>query len=758
MKKRVWLALGMGWLLLTGGLALATAEEAQPPPGPREWTLDITLGGVISDITNQHSSRFEYGRDVPEGFYVEEFLFTAESPGKPWAFTLFGVDAGQRDQHFRLTLERFGRYRLELRGDQFPLFVADNIQTLHTATDKGVLEVPDLIQTEFQAAADADLPALVRSTLAATPFSELELLRRKFVLHQVYRPSAHWQLYADISNEIRSGDRRMTVGSYLRTVTPRGETFYTPGIEAPEPIDYRTTEIIAGGAYEGARGFLRAEYRGSFFRNRTDTLTLDNPFRITDELASRLRFERTQVDLYPDNDTHTFSFLGGYSFEPWTTRVAGALSFSFWNQNDPFLAYTLNTSIVAPPGDLPPGTTPTDLEALPQASLNGDATVVAGDVAVTTRPASSLRLAVRYNAYDWNDETDEIEFPGYAGVGDSRWEESHGGRPIATRPFDFFRQRSGVEVAWKPRKELAWKTEFGWEAWNRENREITRSNEWLGKTQLILTPRKWFYGKLNYGYGARVPHDVYVARKEFVLLRKYDLAHRIRQRAEALFQLTPNPQFNFSGSYGYHSDRYDETLYGQATALLGFFTVDANYTPNERFAGYVNFTHERSRSSANLISKTGAVLYNIPNTFLRDLNDRVRSLGAGFEVNFLEQRLNWEVSYAFALSRLAIDTANPYTVDVQATLNATAYPFSDITEDFHEVRTTLRYKLRDNVEVGARYLFEPRSLNDFTTDLMTPYIDGFEAPENDLLRYIFLDARESSYHGHAAAIFLRYSF
>ena len=170
-------------------------------------------------------------------------------------------------------------------------------------------------------------------------------------------------------------------------------------------------------------------------------------------------------------------------------------------------------------------------------------------------------------------------------------------------------------------------------------------------------------------------------------------------------------------------------------------------------------SRERYRSSANLISKTGAVNYNIPNTFLRDINVRINSLGFGFDTNFLDQRLNWNLSYAFALSRIAYTTFNPFTVDVQATLNATAFALPHIRENFHEIRSALRYLIRKNVEVGLRYLLEPRALADFTTDLfLAPYIAGLEAPENNLNRYLFINARQSSYHGHAAAIFLRYSF
>jgi hypothetical protein len=266
--------------------------------------------------------------------------------------------------------------------------------------------------------------------------------------------------------------------------------------------------------------------------------------------------------------------------------------------------------------------------------------VTSGDVALTTRPADKLLIAARYNAYDCDEQSDVIHFPGFAAVRDSRWEELHHGFPIENRLKDFLRQRSGVEVVWKPRDFLHWKNKFEWEGWDRDNREILRSNEWMWNTQLILKSDKWFYSKLNHHYGDRVPRGIYDFRKEFDGLRKFDVAARIQHKADILFQLNPHQQFNFSGSYGYHSNRYDESFFGQATDLLGFFTVDANFIPNDRVAGYVNFTRERSRSTARLVSRTGAFNNNPANTFIRDLNDRVNSFGAGFDTNFLDYRLN----------------------------------------------------------------------------------------------------------------------
>lgn len=749
-------------LVLPGSAQNPPQQESTQASAPAvQFTTDVTLGGVFREVTNRHSSRFQYGRDVPRGFFLQDFAFTAETPGRPWHLDISGKSVRERDQQFRLGYDRFGKYRLDARWDQHFLSVADNIQSLHTATSKGVLQVPDLIQQQLELAPDSQLPALVNDILSATPFGRLQLVRRKLTVHQEYLPGGNWHLRVDVSNEIRSGDRRVSVGSYARTGTPQGNMFNTPGIEVPEPIDYRTTEVTAGMSYEGKRGFVRADYTGSFFRNRTSTLVFDNPFWFNDQLASRFRFRRTQVDLPPNNDVHSLRVSGAYSLPPWNTRLAGALRVSFWKQNDAFLPFTLNTSIVAPAGALPSGTTPTDLAALPQSSLNGQATSLASDLAFTTRPRESVRLAVRYNSFNWEDERDAIEFPGYAATGDSSWDERHppGGKPIAVRLHPYFRQRSSANVVWKPRESVAWQNEFAWEGWNRENREVAHTDEWIGKTQLILKTNQRFYSKWNYSYADRIPQEPYDPCLEFVLLRKFDQAHRIRHNAGFLFQVNANAKLNFSGSYAYRSSRYDERLFGQAMTLNGFFVVDANIIPNDRFAAYVNFTRDRTRSTANLISKTGRVDYSLANTFIRDQNDRVDSLGAGFDANFLDNRVNWNVSYSYAFSRLRIGTTNPYPLDTQALLDATAYPLPDIEMRFHEARTNLTYQVRPAVQIGVRYSFEPRSVADFTTDLMgTGYIALAAAPETLMPRRIFLNARDSSYHAHIAAAFLRYSF
>lgn len=48
---------------------------------------------------------------------------------------------------------------------------------------------------------------------------------------------------------------------------------------------------------------------------------------------------------------------------------------------------------------------------------------------------------------------------------------------------------------------------------------------------------------------------------------------------------------------------------------------------------------------------------------------------------------------------------------------------------------------------------------DSTTDILnTSYIAGVAAPETNLSRYLFMDARQGTYHGNTAAVFVRYIF
>lgn len=776
MKNKTYIAIFATFLFLFFA-SMSHAQQAAPEQKPAtsiagvQIKFDITLGGQIRDISGSKSSKFQYARDIPQGFLLRDFSFAAEKPDKPYYFSLIGREAGERDQNYYLRFENFGKYRLDVEWTQYPRFLADRTQTLFVGTGNGVLTIPDVIQTAFAAAPDAinptvppapdlTLPGLIRGVLASTPFGRQEILRRRFGLRYEYQPAQYWRLHFGVQRELRSGARPASFGAYIRVNTPTGSYFANPGVELPEPVNFHTTEFSAGVSYERQRGFIAFEYLGSLFRNKISTVTFDNPFRIADSEATsagslnRYAFARAQIDLEPDNTAHTFSVIGAYNF-PHNTRLAGAVSFSSWRQDDNFLPWTLNTAVVT---GVPAGVIPTNPGTLPQPDLNGKVFTHSEDWALSSRLTDTFRFTLRYRLYDYNNDSDRILFPGFVGRGDSFWRSNVGGLPIESELAGFFRQRSSVEAVWQPIKQFSWKNELGWEGWNREDRQVGRTNEWIGKTQLIWKPIKRFSTRAHYHYGNRIPRGTYNPGLEFAQLRMFDQAHRLQHNADVRFQFDVNDQFNFTGVYQYNSNRYDTNFYGAATSLQGFVTVEANYIPEERVSFRINYTHDRLRSTYRSISRkpSGA---DPNNAFVRNNRDRLDSVGAGLSLTGFENKLSWDTDYTFSGSRVQISTFNPLTITADNVLNAQAFPFPEIEDNLHEFRTTVSYRFRPNVQLGVRYLFEPRSLQDFTWDILSPYVRGREAqPENDLRRYLFLDARDGDYHGHAAAIFLRYTF
>jgi hypothetical protein len=78
-----------------------------------------------------------------------------------------------------------------------------------------------------------------------------------------------------------------------------------------------------------------------------------------------------------------------------------------------------------------------------------------------------------------------------------------------------------------------------------------------------------------------------------------------------------------------------------------------------------------------------------------------------------------------------------------------------------EVNLSLTHQLRPGIDLGFTYRFEPYRLDDFYTNNLVPYSPMQRAATvavSQTPRYLFLDARFTSYHANVATVFVRYSF
>ena len=103
-----------------------------------------------------------------------------------------------------------------------------------------------------------------------------------------------------------------------------------------------------------------------------------------------------------------------------------------------------------------------------------------------------------------------------------------------------------------------------------------------------------------------------------------------------------------------------------------------------------------------------------------------------------------------------ISTFNPYLVRADSILHAGANPYPDTVIRRQDVNLAVSRRIREGLEIGMRYWYEPYMQDDFSFNTLQPYVHG--PITSDAPKYLFQDARYGSYHANVATVFLRYSF
>jgi hypothetical protein len=87
------------------------------------------------------------------------------------------------------------------------------------------------------------------------------------------------------------------------------------------------------------RALARVAYDGSWFSNAVESLTFDNPLRVTDDPAAPAQ---GRMALWPDSTAHTVSAAGSVAF-PGRSRAFAYVSLGNWLQDQALLPHTINS-------------------------------------------------------------------------------------------------------------------------------------------------------------------------------------------------------------------------------------------------------------------------------------------------------------------------------------------------------------------------------------------------------------------------------
>ena len=750
-------------------------DAVKPNPQDNARVLDqlrttFEIGAQYINLNGERPSKFEEYKRVRDGFLFRRFSVTANPEGSPYFLTLKGRGPSEIDQQYFLDAGKYGKFRTTLEWTALPHLYSAGSKSLFGSSAKGVLTIPDAVQSQLQNATDAELPGLVQKLLAETPLTTLRVKRQTLRFEQKFNVTDKWSLRFKALDQKRFGAKPLGNGSYERFGTTAGDTFKVYEVELPEPVDYRTDTFTLGTSYIDKKWGANFDYTYSMFRNNISTLLFDNPFRATDAQTNpgggtgRFRYAHGAYDLAPESNSHSL-LLSAFVDLPHDSRIASALGWSFWRQNDPFIPFTQNTAILAP--NLPAAVKPTDLEALPARSLNGEVDTFTQDHIFTSRLVKSVRVNLHYRYYDYANGTPVLEFPGYAAYNESGWRTNivtvPGTNPavpipIENEPVSFLKQNATAEVVWKIADSVTWKAEYGWEGSDRTHRNVAASNEHsIAMMVSLFKSSNPFTARLKYRYSDRLPDSYDQGLKEFKLLRVFDQSRRLRHDASLQWQWRAAPQLGLSGAFGYLSDDYDQHFLGLTKYITGFGSVDALYTPTDKATFYVNYSREQIQSQLQSIAKTAAP-YDLHNRWDRNSRDKVDTLGLGITTYLAKDKLAIDSHYAFSLAAQRINTANPNVIVPTDTLNAQAIPWPKIESRFHEWNNDVSYQFSRTWALGFRYIYEPYKLDDFAWNGLSPYPISKLPAENDGRRFLLLDSRYSSYNANVVGFYLRFSF
>jgi MtrB/PioB family decaheme-associated outer membrane protein len=645
MRRLLLVALTWG----VAGNALAQAEAT-----PSTFTLGRIDFGVQQANPDTDSSKFEEYRDVPNGVVLPFFRLLTE--GK-WRFDLVGENVLRSDGRYRLFAEAEA-VRIKLDYNRIPHRFGNDAHLLHEEAGPGVLEISDALQLAHQTALEqqfasnrtginfAFLSNLVAPSLAAANTIDLELLRERGKAQVDLNPGKPFNVRLTYFKEKRTGNRAA------------GTSFgFSNVVETPEPIDYRTEEFGASAEFDQSWGLVRGGVRYNTFENRINTLTFDNPFRVTDSTdpsaytapgsGSIGGAARGRVDLSADNEALTGS-VGFLVRLPANSRFTGDVSLSRWTQDERFMPYSTNTAIVTP-------VVATDINALPVRSLDGEINVVSQSYYFSSRPLPRLGFTARYRIYDLNNDTPRIQFPGYVRF-DAVWEDI----PRISVPYGYKINRGDATVSYDLGP-VTLEGGYRYVKWNREFRDTEETTEdtFIGAADVRLLG--WLQLRASYETGERDRSHYDTEESEdasfvnpgppanLLELRRFDQAKRDVDRFSGLLQLTPGGNVTVSLGYLYDDEDYSRepvvAASGLRYGLLDFktrsFTAEADYSPSDRWSVYGFYTREKISSFQRGRQSGGTLSTNPLDDWTSKVDDEVDSFGGGATIALVPEKLDF---------------------------------------------------------------------------------------------------------------------
>jgi len=497
----------------------------------------------------------------------------------------------------------------------------------------------------------------------------------------------------------------------------------------PDPIDQTTNEISGFVERSGDRGQMRMYFDLSYYDNKNETVTWQSPYTGVSAFG--------RISRAPDNQHYRLGMSGGYNLSD-RSRVSGTLEYGLMRQNQTLVPFEISGTI----GTLPRSTADAKIHTL-HAMLN-----------FSHRPISKLALDLRFRHYQTFNDTPKTSWNYVTTDGGAQ----AGVDALANLPYDYGQQTIDADASYYLFKGTTIKAGYQWQQTDRSFRSVDGSQENTLKAGFKSNYFESISTGYSFSYAMRdvdSPYDqavVFGARHgpgatdpfiQHPLMRQFDIANRDRTKHSANVNWFPTRKVQLSYNFNFMRDQFDAAFFGMEFFKQQAHTFDWTYFHSEhtRYNAYytlekIDITHN-NRAYSNLAQSID------PTRDWRASTDNVvHTFGAGVDYETLRNKLLLSLNYWYSNSEEDIRFVAGPNAGFVGNLPA-------LVTRSQNVDVKGQYKIRTDMEVGLRYLFQAFETDDFATD-------GFQPSSASVASLLSLSGTVQDYEAHTAMLYFTY--
>ncbi len=598
------------------------------------WFGALDIGpGYASDADLKFA---DYRGINDEGLFLSAYgdIHYRNDEGKYVDF--YARDLGTDARQMEVRGGQRGRYQLRAAYREIAKYKGFGTQTVHLGTGDDTLVLP---QDWVTARITPDMTALNASLNPVT----LDTRRKIFDAGLSFKTGGKWRYGVDVQHTEKKGTRPFGTG-----------VFTLQAAHFPAPVDFTTNRVDLDIEYAGKRTRLRAGFSSSVFNNAYSSITWENPFRPVGNTGV------LRAALEPDNSFHQFSLTGNFTPSR-KLRFSGSAAIGRAKQDESFLPYSINPDF--------------DDLTLPQASLGGK--VETSSLNLAARLAARLSPKVSFNLRAKIDERDNktpVDFYTPVITDVVQWP------PTLNRPYSFKRSQYSADFSWRARAGFRIRAGAKLKNHDRTLQSVRETEEttWWGEVNF----NHWAMAQLRIRFetSAREISPYMTINdpglQENVLMRKFNLADRDRDRTVVELDLSLTERLSIGLSYFISRDNYAQSVLGLLDSDDESFSLDLGFVINSGINLHAFFTRDEYESEIR-----GPAGFNT-GPWLSRTDDSFTSYGIGLSGKLNDKiRLEFDLVSSDSRGRIATETA------------AGEAPFPSLKTDLLNTRVSISYRV-----------------------------------------------------------------